>query len=312
MPAVIGGPHGRFSYRKGTRRQAWIAGGVGVAPFLSWLRALDGDLVHRVDFFYTSDGEPPFAEEIRRIADDHHSLHAHLIDTSVSGRLTVEQVMATAGDPHGLSVFICGPTGMVRTFQTELRAAGVPSRRIHREYFDWRRVDGSPRGSGRSCGLGRARDTYGRCPGTRSRPAPPISCRGSRCSRSGSPGLKPLARVAYNYRWAGPRRPRGVPRHQPSPWALSGENPVRFLGDLWPATQEAAERNPELLERVDGRSPRVAADLARPTGRDRASTARSPSSAPSSASTRRCRSTRAGSACSRATSSRRRATRRCR
>ena len=138
MPAVIGGPHGRFSHGKGTSRQVWVAGGVGVAPFLSWLRALDGDLKHRVDFFYTSDGEPPFAEEIRRIADDHDSLHAHLIDTSVSGRLTVEQVLATAGDPHGLSVFMCGPTGMVRTFQAELRAAGVPSRRIHREYFDWR------------------------------------------------------------------------------------------------------------------------------------------------------------------------------
>ena len=42
MPAVIGGPHGRFSHAKGTDRQVWIAGGVGVAPFLSWLRALDG------------------------------------------------------------------------------------------------------------------------------------------------------------------------------------------------------------------------------------------------------------------------------
>ena len=44
MPAVIGGPHGRFSHWKGTDRQVWIAGGVGVAPFLSWLRALNGQL----------------------------------------------------------------------------------------------------------------------------------------------------------------------------------------------------------------------------------------------------------------------------
>ena len=138
MPAVIGGPHGRFSHWKGTSRQAWIAGGVGVAPFLSWLRALDGDLKHHVDFFYTSDGEPPFAEEIRRIAADHDSLRAHLIDTSVSGRLTPEHVLATIGDPRGLSVFMCGPTGMVRSFQAQLQQAGVPSRRIHREYFDWR------------------------------------------------------------------------------------------------------------------------------------------------------------------------------
>jgi predicted ferric reductase len=139
MPAVIGGPHGRFSHWKGTSRQIWIAGGVGVAPFLSWLRALDGNLPHRVDFFYTSDGEAPFASEIREIADRHESLRAHLIDTSVEGRLTTEQILAAVdGERQGLSIFMCGPQGMLRTFQTQLRLAGVPSRRIHREYFDWR------------------------------------------------------------------------------------------------------------------------------------------------------------------------------
>jgi len=139
MPAVIGGPHGRFSHRKGTDRQVWIAGGVGVAPFLSWLRALDAHLPYRVDFFYTADGEAPFADEIRGIADRFESLRAHMIDTSVDGRLTVEHVLAVAdSDRSGLSVFMCGPQGMLRSFQTQLRRAGVPSRQIHREYFDWR------------------------------------------------------------------------------------------------------------------------------------------------------------------------------
>jgi predicted ferric reductase len=139
MPAVIGGPHGRFSHWKGTDRQVWIAGGVGVAPFLSWLRALDGELPHRVDFFYTGEGPAPFADEIRAIAARHDALHAHLIDTAVEERLTPEQVLAVAdGDRRGLSVFMCGPRGMLRSFQTQLRVAGVPARRIHREYFDWR------------------------------------------------------------------------------------------------------------------------------------------------------------------------------
>ncbi len=139
MPAVIGGPHGRFSHWRGTDRQVWIAGGVGVAPFLSWLRALDGHLPHEVQFFYTADGEPPFEREIREIANSHGTLHAHLIDSSVEGRLTIERVLASAeGDPKGLSVFMCGPRGMLRSFQTDLRLAGVSSKHIHREHFDWR------------------------------------------------------------------------------------------------------------------------------------------------------------------------------
>ena len=139
MPAVIGGPHGRFDHGRGTDRQVWIAGGVGVAPFLSWLRALDGELSSNVEFFYTADGEAPFAGEIDEIAGRYPSLRAHVIDTSVEGRLTSERVLAAmTGDLSQVSVFMCGPHGMVRAFETQLRRAGVEPKRIHREHFDWR------------------------------------------------------------------------------------------------------------------------------------------------------------------------------
>jgi len=139
MPAVIGGPHGRFDHRRGTDRQVWIAGGVGVAPFLSWLRALEEPVPYRVDLFYTAVGSPPFADEIRTIAGRHEKVSAHISDTSLDGRLTPERVLAVAGGrPQELSVFMCGPAAMLTTFETQLRQAGVASRRIHREYFDWR------------------------------------------------------------------------------------------------------------------------------------------------------------------------------
>ena len=78
-------------------------------------------------------------------------------------------------------------------------------------------------------------------------------------------GLQPLARVAYNYRWAWSKDGEEVFRDiNPHRWALSGQNPVRFLSDLWPATQAAVERDPALLERVRSLAERVSADLARP------------------------------------------------
>ena len=139
MPAVISGPHGRFAHSRGSGRQIWIAGGVGVAPFLSWLRALDQHPVRDVDFFYSTDGPAPFAEEITAIGHGHEGLRIHLIDTLLDGRLTTEQVLDTVGgDPKALSVFLCGPAPMLQSFQSGLRSAGVPARRIHREYFDWR------------------------------------------------------------------------------------------------------------------------------------------------------------------------------
>jgi predicted ferric reductase len=99
MPAVIGGPFGRFSHEKGTARQLWIAGGIGVTPFLSWLRALDSHpLRGPVDFFYLSSGaDIPYAEEIAALADRHDMVHVHFVNSSSEGHLSTEHVMATIG-----------------------------------------------------------------------------------------------------------------------------------------------------------------------------------------------------------------------
>ncbi|WP_255768869.1 ferredoxin reductase family protein [Pseudarthrobacter sulfonivorans] len=139
MPAVVSGPYGRFDRRTGTARQVWIAGGVGITPFLSWLRSLDNELGETVDFFVTSAGRSPFADEIERIAKEHPRLTVHLIDTSSDGRLTPEQVLgAVDTDSRELSVYMGGPDPMLRQFRRALRAAGVRAANIHREYFRWR------------------------------------------------------------------------------------------------------------------------------------------------------------------------------
>lgn len=118
---------------------ALVAGGAGVAPFLSWLRQLDGELAEPIDFFYSSDGEAPFAEEIGRIAERHPSLRAHVIDSSIEGRLAAQRVLAAIEDDrHDLFVFLCGPKGMLSGLQHELVRAEMPARHIHRERLDWR------------------------------------------------------------------------------------------------------------------------------------------------------------------------------
>ncbi len=141
MPAVIGGPFGRFNHEKGTSRQLWIAGGIGITPFLSWLRALDDHpLRGAVDFFYlSSSADIPYAEEIKALADGHDLMHVHFVDSSSEGHLSAELVITTTGvSPDTVSVFLCGPAGMVRSLQTGFRRAGVASRGIYREYFDLR------------------------------------------------------------------------------------------------------------------------------------------------------------------------------
>ena len=139
MPAGVGGPYGRFDRHRGTFDQVWIAGGVGITPFLSWLRSLDGELHENVHFFVTSAGPSPFADEIAAVARNHPRLMVHMVDTAADGRLTPESVLEAVGtEPRRLSVFMGGPDTMLRQFRKAFRAAGVRRANIHREYFQWR------------------------------------------------------------------------------------------------------------------------------------------------------------------------------
>ena len=58
-PALVEGPYGCFDYRIGKDKQIWIAGGVGVAPFISWCRALKKNYMPRleVDLYYCVNNE---------------------------------------------------------------------------------------------------------------------------------------------------------------------------------------------------------------------------------------------------------------
>ena len=80
-----------------------------------------------------------------------------------------------------------------------------------------------------------------------------------------SDGLKPLAEVAYDYRWSWLPGAEAVFREiSPFRWERAGKNPVQFLNDLWPATQAQAERNPELMAQVARLADAVAEDRRRP------------------------------------------------
>ena len=77
--------------------------------------------------------------------------------------------------------------------------------------------------------------------------------------------LRPLARVAYNYRWAWePGGPEVFADIDERRWRMSGENPVRQLQEAsWDALCRAAEDG-AFLERVARLEQAIESDLARP------------------------------------------------
>ena len=130
-------------------------------------------------------------------------------------------------------------------------------------------------------------------------------------------GLAPLARLAYNYRWSWLAGRSGAVRRRSTPSASSCARRTRSACSRRRPTAalRRAAADAGLLERARRARGAVDADLdapVRPSAVDRSPPGRSRSSAPSTASTCRCRSTPAASARSPATCSRRRPTERCR
>jgi predicted ferric reductase len=140
VPAKVAGPFGGFDYRSGGHQQIWIAGGVGITPFMSWIRSMDGSFDRDVDFYYSvaRRSEAVYLDEIEAAGARHKSFRAHLVSSDEDGLLTGARVIAEV--PHGASpwVYLCGPPAMTAALSKDLHGLGLPHGQIRWEQFETR------------------------------------------------------------------------------------------------------------------------------------------------------------------------------
>jgi predicted ferric reductase len=142
--ALIEGPFGRFSFRyRDAESFLFIAGGVGITPILSMLRALrdTGDARPAVLIYGNN------AERDIIFRDELETLPAHVRVVHVlaeqddgwdgpTGYVTKEIIEENASELLDQArVYLCGPPPMMDTVETALRGLGVPRSRIHTERF---------------------------------------------------------------------------------------------------------------------------------------------------------------------------------
>lgn len=147
MAARVDGFYGRFNYREGGRRQIWIAAGIGITPFISWIRSFaDGRGPEaEIDLFYTVRSRPDalFGDEIERAAFEHEGFRFHLTISSEQGNLTAERIAAACAEDRsgglaGADVYICGPIGLIEAMTDQFKRLGLGRSQIHYEEFNFR------------------------------------------------------------------------------------------------------------------------------------------------------------------------------
>lgn len=140
MSVQVEGPYGRFDFRKGSARQIWLAGGIGITPFLAWAESLteaERRNIHLVHCVRTPD--EAIGEETLQAAAARNPRFSHqLVVTARDGRLTAERLTEMAPFAVGdADLWFCGPKGLKDGIVKGLKALGQTPRRVRFEHFEF-------------------------------------------------------------------------------------------------------------------------------------------------------------------------------
>ncbi len=141
MRADIYAPYGRFARVSSASHEIWIAGGVGVTPFIAWLTDPEAVPFERVTFFYffTPGREFPSAASLRELSEKHGVEFVAVSQGPSSPEFTdILARIANSADATQVTVSLCGPKGLLAAVRARMRLNGMPQKNLHYEYFEFR------------------------------------------------------------------------------------------------------------------------------------------------------------------------------
>ena len=136
---AVEGPYGHLTQQHfAAEEQVWVAGGIGITPFLALAHALvvKGRKV-KLLWSVRSKDEAYFDDELRALADDAPGFEYVLWESSEQGYLSVDGA-GGAEAFRGKDIVICGPAALRDNLIAQLGDIGTKSDRIHTEEFAFR------------------------------------------------------------------------------------------------------------------------------------------------------------------------------
>lgn len=130
--ATVEGPYGYFSFTKIlSRKQVWVAGGIGITPFLAMAYSIPSDLVVTLYYCVTNPQEAVFLKELQAIAQAKKGFTVvpHYSDTQ--GFITAKRLIESKPQDY----LLCGPAGMMNSLKAALLKTGTQPTTIHYEEF---------------------------------------------------------------------------------------------------------------------------------------------------------------------------------
>lgn len=130
----ISNPRNNFKLVEQSAMSVFIAGGIGVTPFVPMIARLNEiGKPWRLHYCTRSRDQAALIEEIEQLAADGPGEFIPNYDDS-AGILDVAGTLASL--PAEAHVYCCGPSGMLDAFRTAAQETGIASDRVHFEYFN--------------------------------------------------------------------------------------------------------------------------------------------------------------------------------
>lgn len=137
VSARIQGPFGTFLAEQPTGPSLWIAGGIGITPFLAVLRT--GPLSHPVQlvYLYRTKEDAAYLDELLAFAKAQPKFNLTAKDSGTNAP-ELSELLPKSSELRGLDCFLCGPPGLVTAAVALVLGQGVAAEHIHFERFDFR------------------------------------------------------------------------------------------------------------------------------------------------------------------------------
>lgn len=138
---IVRGPHGRFDTTAAGKKQIWLAGGIGLTPFLSSIRNMkvgDDRQIHLV-YAAREKKDAIFLDELQGHAEFLGNVTLVPLFSDEGNFARVDIMKTKLPDPlNTYDFFMCGPKPMVDGIMADLKKEGVPRSNIHTEAFEFR------------------------------------------------------------------------------------------------------------------------------------------------------------------------------
>jgi predicted ferric reductase len=136
---TVEGPYGRFDIARCNprARQIWIAGGIGVTPFLAWLESLrlspEIEPVAELHYCTRDQAVDGFVPRLEALCSTLPGIRLHIHDAG-HGDLLKAESLAVAKNTE---IWFCGPSGLADALRNGIHAMGWQPR-FHQEAFEMR------------------------------------------------------------------------------------------------------------------------------------------------------------------------------